>query len=569
MSLLSRIGILPKILTVIGLLGFAAAAVSVVAVNAITALNEVSREVAAAGAKGMMSSLLNVNVLALNREEHNIAIRLRPDVIRDARQTISDEWAMFDLRFAKLKGLASSDDDRRFIAEAAALYADYRKELEITVKMAESLSGALTPADAEKLIHELLVSRQVQEKARARARDYYAALENRMQVLSEVAETTASNGRTTIVAASAVGILSALAFGFVIGQFGIARPIGTSVANLQALAKDDFTVEILGQDRRDEVGDIARAALVFKQNGIEKKRLQEAQQAAEQQAVAERKREMHRLADGFESAVGDIVETVSSASKDLEGAATTLFRTAETTQQLSTRVAAASGQASSNVQSVASATNEMTASVQEISRQVQESSRIAADAVHQAEKTDARIGELSQAAQRIGDVVKLITAIAEQTNLLALNATIEAARAGEAGKGFAVVAQEVKALAAQTGKATGEIGAQIAGMQQATQDSVGAIKEIGNTIGRIAEIASAIAAAVEQQGAATSEISRNVQQAARGTTEVATNIGEVDRGAAQTGSASTQVLSSARALSTESGRLKLELSKFLATVRAA
>ncbi|MTW17274.1 methyl-accepting chemotaxis protein [Rhodoplanes serenus] len=569
MSLLSRIGVLPKILTVIGLLGFAAAAVSVVAVNAITALNEVSREAAAAGAKGMTSSLLNVNVLALNREEHNIAIRPQPDVIREARQTITDEWAMFDRRFAKLNGLASSEEDRRFITEAAALFADYRKELEITVRLAESLPGAPTSADVEKLVHELLASRKVQEKARARARDYYAALENRIQVLSEVAETTASKGRTTIVAASTVGILSALALGFVIGQFGIARPIGTSVANLQALAKDDFTVEISGQDRRDEVGDIARAALVFKQNGIEKKRLQEAQTAAEQQAVAERKREMYRLADGFESAVGDIVETVSSASKDLEGAATTLFRTAETTQQLSTRVAAASGQASSNVQSVASATNEMTTSVQEISRQVQESSRIAADAVHQAEKTDARIGELSQAAQRIGDVVKLITAIAEQTNLLALNATIEAARAGEAGKGFAVVAQEVKALAAQTGKATGEISAQIAGMQQATQESVGAIKEIGSTIGRIAEIASAIAVAVEQQGAATSEISRNVQQAARGTTEVATNIGEVDRGAAQTGSASTQVLSSARALSTESGRLKLELSKFLATVRAA
>jgi len=337
--------------------------------------------------------------------------------------------------------------------------------------------------------------------------------------------------------ASAVGILSALAFGFVIGQFGIARPIGTSVANLQALAKEDFTVEISGQDRRDEVGDIARAALVFKQNGIEKKRLQEAQQAAEQQAVAERKREMHRLADGFESAVGDIVETVSSASKDLEGAATTLFRTAETTQQLSTRVAAASGQASSNVQSVASATNEMTASVQEISRQVQESSRIAGEAVRQAEKTDGRIGALSQAAQRIGDVVALITAIAGQTNLLALNATIEAARAGDAGKGFAVVASEVKNLAAQTAKATEEIAAQIGGIQGTTEQAVAALRNITGTIERMNEVTAAIAAAVEEQGAATREIARSAALVAEGTGTMNRRIGDVRAAAEGTGGA--------------------------------
>ena len=211
----------------------------------------------------------------------------------------------------------------------------------------------------------------------------------------------------------------------------------------------------------------------------------------------------------------------------------------------------------------------MTSSVNEIARQVHESSTIAGEAVKQAEKTDERITRLSQAASRIGDVVKLITAIAEQTNLLALNATIEAARAGEAGRGFAVVAQEVKALAAQTAKATDEIGTQISSMQAATQESVGAIKEIGGTIGRISEIASAIAAAVEQQGAATAEISRNVQQAAHGTGQVATNITEVNRGASETGSASSQVLGSAQSLSRESGRLKVEVEKFVNTVRAA
>jgi methyl-accepting chemotaxis protein len=278
---------------------------------------------------------------------------------------------------------------------------------------------------------------------------------------------------------------------------------------------------------------------------------------------------MRKLADEFETAVGEIVRTVSSASMELEASATTLTRNAEQTQQLSGRVEAASEEASSNVKSVAAATEEMAASIAEISRQVQESNRIAGEAVKQAEVTDTRINELSKAALRIGDVVNLITTIAEQTNLLALNATIEAARAGESGRGFAVVAQEVKALAAQTAKATNEISSQIAGMQVATQDSVLAIKQIGTTIGRISEIAAMIAASVDQQGGATQEIARNVEQAAQGTSEVATNIVDVNKGARGTGSASAQVLSSAQSLSGESNRLKLEVGRFLDTVRAA
>jgi methyl-accepting chemotaxis protein len=211
----------------------------------------------------------------------------------------------------------------------------------------------------------------------------------------------------------------------------------------------------------------------------------------------------------------------------------------------------------------------MTSSVNEISRQMQESSEIAAQAVTQASKTDGRMVALSQSAGRIGDVVKLITAIAEQTNLLALNATIEAARAGEAGRGFAVVAQEVKALAAQTAKATEEIGSQIAGMQAATQESVAAIKEICGTIGRISEISSTISNALDGQGLATEEIARNAGAAARSTTEVASNITEVNRGAGDTGSASARVLSSAQSLSRQSTRLRAEVEKFLQTVRAA
>jgi len=349
----------------------------------------------------------------------------------------------------------------------------------------------------------------------------------------------------------------------------ITRPIGQLCTSMGNLAAGDTVSAIPGLARRDEVGQMAAAVDVFKANAIERARLEAAAQESGRRAAQARRAELHKLADDFQNAVGSIINTVSSASSQLEAAAGTLTKTAETTQELSATVAAASEQASSNVQSVASAAEEMTSSVGEIGRQVQESARIAGDAVKQAEQTDARIGALSQAAGRIGDVVKIITAIAEQTNLLALNATIEAARAGDAGRGFAVVASEVKQLAAQTAKATDEIGTQIAGMQTATQESVAAIKTIMGTITRISEIAATIAAAVEEQGAATQEIARNVGEAAQGTQQVASNINDVNRGAGETGSASAQVLSSAQSLSSESSHLKSAVATFLATVRAA
>jgi methyl-accepting chemotaxis protein len=352
--------------------------------------------------------------------------------------------------------------------------------------------------------------------------------------------------------------------------FTIARPMRALSVSMDELAGGNFAVVLPGLGRKDELGAVAGAVEKFKVVSEQKAREEaEARIKQDQIAAQQRKAEMVKLADSFEAAVGEIVETVSSASTELEASAGTLTSTAERAQEVTTMVAAASEEATTNVQSVASATEELSSSVNEISRQVQESARMASEAVEQARTTNDRVGELSKAAARIGDVVELINTIAGQTNLLALNATIEAARAGEAGRGFAVVASEVKALAEQTAKATGEIGQQITGIQGATQESVGAIKEISGTIERLAEIASAIAAAVEEQGAATQEISRNVQQAAQGTQQVSSNITDVQRGASETGSASAQVLSAAQSLSSDSNRLKLEVGKFLDSVRAA
>jgi methyl-accepting chemotaxis protein len=373
----------------------------------------------------------------------------------------------------------------------------------------------------------------------------------------------------------AIGLASFLVVGLAVLAYlivarSVVRPLKKLTGAMRELAGGNFDVLLPGLDRKDEVGDMAQAVETFKVKAAERARIEaEAQMKQDQVAANQRKADMIKLADDFESAVGKIVETVSSSSSVLEASAGTLTSTAERTQELTTMVATASEEASTNVQSVASATEEMTSSVNEISRQVQESARIANDAVDQARKTNDRVGELSKAAARIGDVVELINTIAGQTNLLALNATIEAARAGEAGRGFAVVASEVKALAEQTAKATGEIGQQISGIQAATQESVNAIKEISGTIEKLSEISSTIAAAVEEQGAATQEIARNVQQAAQGTRQVSSHITDVQRGASETGSASSQVLSAAQSLSSDSNRLKLEVGKFLDTVRAA
>ncbi len=364
-------------------------------------------------------------------------------------------------------------------------------------------------------------------------------------------------------------LLALTACAFLIGR-AISRPLSAMSRAMGRLAAGDFDVVLPGLGRRDEIGEMAAAVETFKTKAVEKaRRDSEEEEAKAGAARAERKAEMQRLADAFESAISQVVRTVSAASVELESAAGTLTDAARNTQDLSGAVASASEESSTNVRTVATATEQLGQAVDEIARKVHDSNAIARQAVTEADKTNERITELSGAASRIGDVVKLITAIAEQTNLLALNATIEAARAGEAGRGFAVVAAEVKALASQTAKATEDIGAQIAGMQSATQESVAAIKAIGSTIGRIFEITFSIAAAVEQQGAVTREITRNVEEATKGAVQVAVNIGDVSQRAGETGAASGQVLSSAKLLSSESNRLKDEVEKFLHEVRAA
>ncbi|MBR0899170.1 MCP four helix bundle domain-containing protein [Bradyrhizobium tropiciagri] len=380
----------------------------------------------------------------------------------------------------------------------------------------------------------------------------------------------ADNYALTLKLISAI-LLTSMILGICAGIYllrTITRGINSVVTPMRVLAAGDLTVAVPCINPKTEIGQMASALQVFKDALVAKKAVDEAA-AADANAKITRGQRVDAVTSQFESMIGELVSSLSSSATELEAAANTLTTSAQSTGRISGDAAGASQEVSTNVQSVAGATEKITSSVNEIGRQVQQASRVASDAVRQAEKTNASITELSQSSARIGDVVRLITAIAEQTNLLALNATIEAARAGNAGRGFAIVASEVKALAAQTSKATDEIATQIASMQSATETSVGAIREISATINVISEISSAIATAVEEQSAATQEIARNVITAARGSSAVASNIDDVSRGASETGSASSQVLASARMLSNQSERLKSEVEKFLATVRAA
>ncbi|MBU0726230.1 MAG: HAMP domain-containing protein [Alphaproteobacteria bacterium] len=393
----------------------------------------------------------------------------------------------------------------------------------------------------------------------------------RFAVISEIDEkevlapVTATRNKLSVI--SAVILTVMVTFGLLFAR-SISKPLTTVANALLKLAEGDTSVDVQVRSR-DEVGQVGLAFQTFKQRTIEIKRLEVEQVEREERAELEKKQAMLQLADSFEQSVGGIVSIVSAAATELEAAAQTLNASLEETNAQASTVAAAANEASANVETVATACEELAASVREIGQQVNQSSQISGRAVTNAESTKATVEGLVISTQKIGEVVKLINDIAEQTNLLALNATIEAARAGEAGKGFAVVAAEVKNLATQTAKATEDITAQIADVQNVTNRTVSAITEIAKVIGESSEIAATIASAVEQQDVATQEIARNVQQASAGTNEVSGAIVQVSQAASEGGTAATQVLSSARELSQSSVKLRTEMENFLTRVRAA
>jgi methyl-accepting chemotaxis protein len=475
---------------------------------------------------------------------------------------IADHLKNFAQRTANYETLISLPDERRiydgFRTKWSAYGDMHTRLIQFSRDTQTQQAGNLYTGEMATLFESLradlrqlrLVNMEGAKKGRSEAEAEYAAT------------------RWQTFLAIGIGVVIAVAaalFSF----FGVCRPIGRITEAMSGLSRGDTKTPIPFGDRQNEIGAMAGAVQVFKDNMIRARELEAEAESAKARTDAERRRSMHDMADQFERSVGSIVTAVSDAATELQAAAQALSSAASETTHQSTVVATASEEAATNVRTVAAAAEELSGSVREISRQVGESATMAGKAVREAEATTSQVSGLSVGAQKIGAIVDLINDIASKTNLLALNATIEAARAGEAGRGFAVVASEVKALAEQTSKATAEITGHIAGVQSATDQAANAILGIGNTIDEINQIASAIASAVEEQGAATEEIARNVDQAAQGTVEVTRNVSGVNQAAEASSASASQVLSSATELASQSERLRAEMQKFLATVRAA
>ncbi len=473
-----------------------------------------------------------------------------------------DENRRFKARLDQLEPLLTTSESRQAVREIRALLARYETE----AAKVQSLSRENKLDEATNVA--FLASPMI-ETMRQSVRGIEDRNLQTYQSASKNAEQNYDASSKILVWIAILGIAISFALGLWIVFVGILNPLKAILAAMEDTANGDLNIAIPGIGQKDEIGALASVLKVFQDNGREKLRLEAAQKEAEVAAANEEKSAMHALANGFEAQVGGVVTAVATAANQMQASAGAMSATAEETTRQATAVAAAAEQASTNVQTVAASAEELSSSIQEIARQVSESSKIADQAVSDVKRTGDTVEALSQAAQKIGDVVKLISDIASQTNLLALNATIEAARAGEAGKGFAVVASEVKSLASQTARATDEIGGQIAEIQNATSASVVAMKGIAGTIAKMSEIASTIAAAVEEQGAATQEIARNVQQAAAGTGEVTSNIVGVTKAADDTGRATTELKDAAMNLGAHSDALRDAVGRFLSQVRTS
>ncbi|MGJ5069610.1 methyl-accepting chemotaxis protein [Bradyrhizobium oligotrophicum] len=561
---MSRLSIRLKIIAVIAFMLVAMSGLGLLAVRSMQSINVRTVDIATnwlPSVRVLGALRADINVYRLTLRAHVMALSAEAKANVDKRMAAMLDNVRKDIR--TYEPLISDPEEHRLYEAWKKAWEKYTVEADKVLDVSRNSVGRL-PDDIEGLFRGTGVASAESENLLIKAIE----LNDKGAATATQEAVDGYNSAFWIMATILIATIAAgIGVGFYLVQ-DVSAGIASIIRPMQALGQGDLSAEVPHRGEPTEMGAMADTLQVFKEALIAKKEADE-RAAADAEAKIERGRRVDNITRQFETTIGEIVQTVSSASTELEHSAGALSSTASRSQEISTQVAAASEEASTNVQSVASATEELSSSITEISRQVQESARMAQEAVSQARQTNDRVGELSKAAARIGDVVELINSIAGQTNLLALNATIEAARAGDAGRGFAVVASEVKALAEQTAKATGEIGQQIGSIQAATQESVGAIRDISGTIEKLSEISSAIAAAVEEQGAATQEISRNVQQAAHGTQQVSSNVVDVQRGATETGSASSHVLSAAKSLATDSDRLKREVASFLQSVRAA
>jgi methyl-accepting chemotaxis protein len=562
MNRVAKLSIAAKIYGVVGFLSIIAAVIGWLGVDAMQRYEAQVREIRAASQRAVVGERINGLINAVVMESRGIYIaRDRAEAEKFAKPLLADLKLMKDdigqwvallpehRRGEVTKAIQNLD---RFVA--------FRTEL-VRLGREDTIDNARAFGDND-------VNRANRQ---ALSKDIQALAEDNNKQIARLADDIESfytRQMATLIGVAAIGIAVALGLAAITTTGLIIRPIRAMTAAMRRLAEGDLELEIAGAGRSDEIGGMARAVAVFKES-MQRNAEFEAERRRQAEASEARRVALDTLTRDFSGAVGEVVTAVAAEASEMEATAQSMSAMAEEASRQATSVAAAAEQATVNVQTVASAAEELSGSIDEISRQVARSSEIAMKAVDQAAHTNATVHGLSEAAQKIGDVVGLIQDIASQTNLLALNATIEAARAGEAGKGFSVVASEVKNLARETAKATEDIGSQVGQIQAATDDAVKAIQGIGAIIGEISEIATGIAGAVEEQGAATRGIAGNVTQAAQGTNDVSANIAGVTQAAGEVGAAAAQVLGTATSLSRQSEKLKEEVARFIEGVQAA
>lgn len=564
--MLSRIKIGTKIYVIVALLSIVAAGISAVAFTGLKALSHSTDRLDIASTEVRLASRLNQMVLELNRAELQVAAN--PASLDNARAVVASviEQAETDLQMLR------ETADAQQVSMLEDLEEDYRTYLAAvhqTFTEAEEHRNAELSAGQQVLLSRVTENRNLVSELREALFGLASYTDDKSTTISSEASALADNRISTLLAIALVGVLSGVVAGFSIGRFGIATPLRRIMQVIKALSEDKLDVEVVFEERGDEIGELARTAGYFKQKLNRNAELEAEAEASEARAAERRAKEMNALAEEFETTVGEVIAQVSAAAEQLLGNSTSLAAASEQSNQQAMTVSAAAEQASSNVQSVAGAAEEFSATIAEVNQQISRSTKQSQEASDRAATSTAAMDELRHTVNSVASVTELISDIAEKTNLLALNATIEAARAGEAGKGFAVVATEVKDLAEQTGRATGDIAGQVEQMQEVADRSISAVQAIAELIDGIRENSESIAAAAEEQGVTTSEISRNVAEAANGTSEVSSNIRGVTEAATEIGRSSSEVREAAGLLADQVKHLSGEVDGFIARVRAA